>query len=61
MPRGNEEIQANIVLPLFFQGDFETAARLYKRATEIKENDLAYGAKAIASRRSSTGDSVSVR
>ena len=35
------------------QKDFETAANLYKRATEIKESDAAYQGKELSTRSSS--------
>lgn len=46
-------------LIFFFQRDFETAAKLYKRATEIKEQDSGYQGKDLISRRSSSGDTNS--
>ena len=42
---------------LFLQKDFEAAARLYRMATEIKENETTYGGKAL-SIQSSSGDST---
>lgn len=41
----------------FLQGDFEMAAKLYKRATEIKDSDM-YNGK-LVSRQSSSDDIAS--
>ena len=41
------------VLHFCLQKDFETAANLYKRATEIKESDSAYQGKELSTRSSS--------
>lgn len=43
---------------IIFQKDYETAARYYKRATDIKEQEAAYAPKGL-SRRSSSGDTNS--
>ena len=52
------ELVRQNIFPLHLQEDYQKAAQLYKRATNIKESDPGYGVK-VTSRRSSTADTVS--